>query len=112
MKRKYNPSLYEDGRTFNPEAPSIGRKIKYFLDITDQYKNSKQRATPKWLSKGHKQAIEAIYKECQGVTEETGLKHHVDHIIPLRGKTVSGLHVPWNLQILLASDNCKKKNSI
>ncbi len=51
-----------------------------------------------------------IYREARRVTKLTGTWHHVDHIIPLNGKDVCGLHVPWNLQILTAVDNMFKSN--
>ena len=55
-------------------------------------------------------AIDMIYKECQRISKETGIKHNVDHIYPLKGKTVSGLHVPNNLRIIPAIDNLRKHN--
>lgn len=67
----------------------------------------KLQATPKWADKA---AILAIYKECVKITKETGIPHQVDHIIPLNGVLVSGLHVESNLQIITAEENNKKNN--
>ncbi|WP_395652454.1 hypothetical protein [Brevundimonas sp.] len=52
--------------------------------------------------------IERIYAEARRLTQETGIPHHVDHIAPLRGETISGLHIPENLRIIPAEDNIKK----
>jgi len=77
--------------------------------------NAKRRAsrlsrTPPWLCDNHKALIVKIYSEAKTKTNETGIKHHVDHIVPLQGKTVSGLHVPWNLQVLPEQENIQKSN--
>lgn len=74
------------------------------------YRACKLQQTPPWLSNLHKIEIQQKYKQAAFLTKITGIVHHVDHIIPLRGKTVRGLHVPWNLQILTQSENCKKGN--
>ena len=68
-----------------------------------------QRATPKWVDR---KKIKNIYKECVLTTLRTGIKHEVDHIIPLCGKLVSGLHVHWNLQIIKATENRIKSNKV
>lgn len=64
-----------------------------------------QRFTPAWADKS---AINKIYIEAVRMTRETGRMHHVDHIIPINGKTVSGLHWEGNLQILLKEENLTK----
>jgi hypothetical protein len=69
------------------------------------------KRTPKWLTADDWKAIEAFYAEAVRLTKETGMEWHVDHIIPLRGKTVSGLHVPGNLRVIPAEENMRKTNS-
>jgi hypothetical protein len=65
------------------------------------YQARKIQAMPYWVNK---QEIRTIYNNCpEG--------YQVDHIIPLRGNYVCGLHVPWNLQYLSISDNNAKSNS-
>ena len=70
------------------------------------------QATPNWLTKTHQQQIEAFYWLAKLQEELTDTKYHVDHIVPLKGKTVCGLHVPWNLQLLSVKDNLSKSNKV
>ncbi len=71
-----------------------------------------RRRIPKWLTKDHWTQINAFYRKASRLTVETGIPHCVDHIHPLRGKTLSGLHVPWNLQVLTVADNARKSAKI
>jgi hypothetical protein len=64
-------------------------------------------AMPPWLDT---KDFVSIYAESARISKETGIPHHVDHIIPLVNKWVCGLHVPWNLQIIPAKENRRKKN--
>lgn len=70
----------------------------------------KLQATPLWLTEQQFEEMEFFYIEAARLTKETGISHEVDHIIPLQGKNVRGLHVPWNLQILTKTDNISKGN--
>jgi len=69
----------------------------------------KQRAMPCWVDRG---AIRDVYKQAQNLSQETGIPHEVDHIIPLKGVGVSGLHVPWNLQVVTKFENRSKGNRL
>ena len=77
--------------------------------------NGKRRAakllrTPKWLTADDLFMIEEAYHLAKLRTELTGISWHVDHILPLQGRKVSGLHVPANLQVIPAKENLKKSN--
>lgn len=81
-------------------------------EIQARRRANKLNATPWWLTKEHKSQIATIYMESALITAETGIKHEVDHIVPLCNKDVCGLHAPWNLQIIPAYKNRKKSNSL
>jgi hypothetical protein len=92
-------------------------RLKYKMDDSKKgilrAKKARRRCaqlnrTPKWLTTQDKKAIKDIYDEAVAKTIATGILYHVDHIIPLQGKLVSGLHVPSNLQVITAKDNLKK----
>jgi len=68
----------------------------------------KMCATPPWLSDEDKSNISAVYEMSFRLSNCLGIKHHVDHIVPLKGKNVCGLHVPWNLAAIPASLNLSK----
>jgi hypothetical protein len=55
--------------------------------------------------------IYSIYRECKR-RRWLGEDIHVDHIVPLKGENVSGLHVPWNMRIISAEENRKKSNKL
>lgn len=73
-------------------------------------KISLMQRTPPWLTEDDLWIIEQAYELASLRTKMLGFQWHVDHIIPLRGKNVSGLHVPSNLQVIPATENQKKTN--
>jgi hypothetical protein len=67
-------------------------------------------ATPPWLTRKQKSAIRHLYQIAITMTQTTGEQYVVDHIVPLRGEAVCGLHVPWNLRVITQEENLKKSN--
>jgi hypothetical protein len=72
----------------------------YYNEKAARYRAQKIKACPTWVS----------LQDLQDIYDNKPEGHHVDHIVPLQGKYVCGLHVPWNLQYLSVSDNCSKGN--
>jgi hypothetical protein len=70
---------------------------------------AKLNATPFW---SEREAIAVLYEEARRLTLETGIDHHVDHIVPLQSKRVCGLHVFANLRIVTADENKRKSNKL
>jgi hypothetical protein len=71
-------------------------------------KAAKLKRTPSWLSKFDKLKIKCIYSIAAMLTRVNNEPWHVDHIIPLQGDLVSGLHVPSNLQVMRGVENIRK----
>ena len=69
-------------------------------------------ATPPWLTRTQKSAIRQVYQIAITMTQTTGEQYVVDHIVPLRGADVCGLHVPWNLRVITQEENLVKSNKL
>jgi hypothetical protein len=106
--RSKNPDTYKRMVKEWREKNAVTYKAYINLQAVKRYAAEVKR-TPSWLNDGQLFEIETIYNYCSSL-RRIGLDYHVDHIVPLRGKTVSGLHVPWNLQVMPAKDNLAKGN--
>jgi 5-methylcytosine-specific restriction endonuclease McrA len=105
----------------NPDAVRINDKSKRLANPSKyralanascrKYQCSKMNRTPKWLNENQLLEIKEFYIVAAELSwlSEGGLE--VDHIVPLQGKNVSGLHVPWNLQIIPTRANQIKGNN-
>lgn len=79
-----------------------------YLAKKARYRARKRNACPEWLTKEQHQQIADIYARSVELSAGTGIAHEVDHIVPLAGVEICGLHVPWNLQVITAEENRKK----
>ena len=67
--------------------------------------------TPAWLTEDDHWLMEQAYELAALRTKLFGISFQVDHVLPLQGKLVSGLHVPLNLQVIPAKMNRAKSNN-
>ncbi len=92
-------------KDYRKRRPEVNRA--YVAKIRAQ----KQQGCIDWDDKELNELIIAeTYAHCQYINELTGIKHEVDHIIPMNGKTVSGLHHYSNLRVIPADENRRKAN--
>jgi len=105
----------------NNQSPTASRAYKkawkernkdYVQVIINSRRRRMRVATPVWLSPEQKLQIRSIYLAARQLTKTTGVKHVVDHVVPLQSEVVCGLHVPWNLQILTHIENSVKSNRL
>jgi hypothetical protein len=111
-KEKYKQSIYREKHAEQERERAKAWRKEHPGECTEQSITKhcrKINRTPAWADI---EKIREIYKERTKLTKETGIIHHVDHIIPLKGKTVSGLHVHYNLRIITASENIRKHNKL
>lgn len=100
----------------NPEkvkqyAAKIKRTHKGKVNAaTAKRRYAKLQRTPAWLTSDDYWMIEEAYKLAAMRTTAFGFPWHVDHVLPLQGKHVSGLHVPSNLQVIPGTENIRKGN--
>ena len=94
------------------KVKQIWREKNLGLVLADCAKRraAKLQRTPKWLSLFDKLKMECLYQLAAMRNRESDQKWHVDHIIPLQGANVCGLHVPGNLRVIPAIDNMRKSN--
>lgn len=118
----WRAAMLERGKKWREENKSRHRRMIQEWEESNPHKRAEKLAKyraaklqrtlrlPPDMAEKERQAVERFYIEAKRISEETGIPHEVDHIIPLQGRNVSGLHVSWNLQVIPANDNKSKGN--
>lgn len=112
-KRRAYASEY---RANNPEKvkatnkKSKAKRRSYYSYHEMQRQTKIKQATPSWLNKSDKIWMLDIYQASRNIKETYSVVTAVDHIIPIKGKNVCGLNVPWNLRIVTQKYNSIKLN--
>lgn len=90
-------NMYKQRIENSKNKPWIKKRRLAFLEATET------------LTKEEKQHVSFIYKHSREISKYSGVKHHVDHIIPI---TKGGKHRPDNLQVITAQENLKKGSKV
>ena len=104
--RKATKAWYERNPEYIKEYYKVNKER--YVAARARRRAAQESATPKWLTAIDKAMIQEMYDVSEAKFMQTGVKHHVDHIVPINGKNVSGMHVPWNLQVITAHENLSK----
>jgi len=107
-KIKWRQENREKHNTVNRIWNSKNKHVKAALE--GKRRAAQLQRTPEWLTDTDLWVIEEAYHLAQLRTNLFKFPWHVDHIIPLQGKSVSGLHVPSNLRVIPGNENVKKSN--
>jgi hypothetical protein len=108
-RKSYRQANLEKEKAYQKEWTQ--KNIDWVLAYNSRRRAEKLNATPSWLNKEHEEQIAALYELSRNLRESTGLDHQVDHKHPLKGENFSGLHVPWNLEVVTRSENARKHTS-
>lgn len=107
-RRKRGTPLNAPLRNDSGRAPEYYRA--HYTVLEAKRGAAKKQRTPPWLNQAYFAEIEGMYHFAKFMGQITGRKYHVDHIEPVQGSDVSGLHVPWNMQVIPAIENIRKGN--
>lgn len=108
-------------RAANPDKVKAQKPFKRAYKQANPEKNAallaKRRAakmlrTPKWLTEDDFWMMGQAYELAKIRSDAFGFEWHVDHVVPLQGVEVSGLHVPWNLRVIPWFENVSKGNRL
>lgn len=110
-EQKDRISLYNKAYPKDKKLSAQKAWVKSNYDYVLSYNASRRQLSKRATFVGYKEEIEVFYWMTRDLRAVTGEEYHVDHIVPLKGESVCGLHVPWNLQILPSDINMSKSNN-